>query len=142
MKLRHLVTGMLSASAMTLLAAAASASSHREAPAIGFDPASDNTDTWAWVNDGAHDKLYLVASYNPLEEPSGGPNYNEFSDDVLYEFHVTRGNKSLEDVVTYQVQFSSTATPGVESHFRSTSPVEGGPGFRRKQVTGRLDLYI
>ena len=31
------------------------ASSHREAPAIGFDPAADNTDTWAWVNDGAHD---------------------------------------------------------------------------------------
>ena len=56
MKARHLVTGMLSASALTLLAAAASASSHREAPAIGFDPAADNTDTWAWVTDSSHDK--------------------------------------------------------------------------------------
>ena len=109
MKLRHIATGALSALALMGVVATASASSHREAPAIGFDPAADNTDVWALVNDGAHDKLTVVAAYNPLEEPSGGPNYNEFSDDVLYEIHITRGNKSLEDVVTYQIQFSSTA---------------------------------
>ena len=52
-------------------------------------------------------------AYNPLEEPSGGPNYNQFSDDVLYEVHVTRGAKSLEDVLTYQIRFSSTDFPSV-----------------------------
>ena len=45
----------------------AAASSHREAPAISNDPAADNTDLWAWVAPGAHDKTYIVASYIPLE---------------------------------------------------------------------------
>ena len=135
MKARHFLAGSLSALALTGMVSLASASSHREAPAIGFDPAADNTDTWAWVNDGAHDKLYLVASYNPLEEPSGGPNYNEFSDDVLYEFHVTRGNKSLDDVVTYQVQFSSTAIANVNPADLS-KPLGGGKEFF-SQLTGR-----
>ena len=139
MKARHFIAGSLSALALTAVAGLASASSHREAPAIGFDPAADNTDTWAWVNDGAHDKLYLVASYNPLEEPSGGPNYNEFSDDVLYEFHITRGNKSLEDVVTYQVQFSSTSIPNVNPA-DLTAPLGGGKEFF-SQLTGRKQTY-
>src|SRR5690242_17286532 len=114
MKLRHIATGALSALAFMGVVTAASASSHREAPAIGFDPAADNTDVWAWVNDGAHDKLTIVAASNPLEEPSGGPNYHQLSDDVLYEIHITRGNKSLDDVVTYQIRFDSTDFPRVD----------------------------
>lgn len=139
MKARHILAGSLSALALTGMVSLASASSHREAPAIGFDPAADNTDTWAWVNDGAHDKLYLVASYNPLEEPSGGPNYNEFSDDVLYEFHITRGNKSLEDVVTYQVQFSSTSIANVNPADLS-KPLGGGKEFF-SQLSGKKQTY-
>jgi hypothetical protein len=139
MKARHFFAGTLSALALTGAVSLASASSHREAPAIGFDPAADNTDVWAWVNDGAHDKLYLVASYNPLEEPSGGPNYNEFSDDVLYEFHVTRGNKSLDDVVTYQVQFSSTDIARVNPADLS-APLGGGKEFF-SQLSGRKQTY-
>jgi len=139
MKARHFLAGSLSALALSGIVSLASASSHREAPAIGFDPAADNTDTWAWVNDGSHDTLNLVASYNPLEEPSGGPNYNEFSDDVLYEFHVTRGNKSLEDVATYQVQFSSTSIANVNPADLS-KPLGGGKEFF-SQLTGRKQTY-
>jgi hypothetical protein len=87
------------------LSGPALASSHREAPAIAEDPAADNTDLWAWVKPGTHDRLYIVAAYNPLEEPSGGPNFHKFSDDVLYQVHVTRGARSLRDVVTYQIRF-------------------------------------
>lgn len=139
MKLRHIATGALSALAFMGVVATASASSHREAPAIGFDPAADNTDVWAWVNDGTHDKLTIVAAYNPLEEPSGGPNYHEFSDDVLYEIHVTRGNKSLEDVVTYQIQFSSTDYPRVDPANLS-APLGGGKEFF-SQLSGRKQTY-
>jgi hypothetical protein len=86
----------------------ASASSHREAPAISRDPAADNTDFWAWVsNPGDSATLHLVASYNPFEEPAGGPNFHTFADDVLYEIHVSRGD-SLADVVTYQFRFKTT----------------------------------
>ncbi len=133
------VTGALSALALMGIASVASASSHREAPAIGFDPAADNTDVWAWVNDASHDKLTIVAAYNPLEEPSGGPNYNEFSDDVLYEIHITRGNKSLEDVVTYQIQFSSTDYPRVDPADLN-APLGGGKEFF-SQLSGRKQTY-
>jgi uncharacterized protein DUF4331 len=139
MKLRHITAGALSGLALMGAVSVASASSHREAPAIGFDPAADNTDTWAWVNDGDHSKLNVVAAYNPLEEPSGGPNYNEFSDDVLYEVHITRGNKSLKDVVTYQIQFSSTDIPRVDPADLN-APLGGGKEFF-SQLSGRKQTY-
>ena len=50
---------------VALSASNASASSHREAPLISDDPAADNTDVYAWVAPGTHDKLYVVANYNP-----------------------------------------------------------------------------
>src|ERR1043165_8451415 len=77
----------------------ASASSQREARAISLDPAADNTDLYAWVNPGMHDKFYVVANYNPLEEPSGGPNFHKFDDNVRYEVHIARGPDSLDDVI-------------------------------------------
>jgi hypothetical protein len=139
MKIRYLATASLAGLLMTLSAIDAHASSHREAPAIGFDPAADNTDVWAWVNDGTHDKLTIVAAYNPLEEPSGGPNYHEFSDDVRYEVHVTRGNKSLEDVATFQIEFSSNPYPRVDPA-NLTAPVGGGKEFF-SQLSGRKQTY-
>ena len=139
MKARHFIAGSLSALALTAMVGLASASSHREAPAIGFDPAADNTDVWAWVNDGAHDKLYVVASYNPLEEPSGGPNYNEFSNDVLYEVHLTKGNKSLADKVTFQIQFDSTTLQQVNPADLS-APLGGGKEFF-SQLSGQSQTY-
>ncbi|MDD9940505.1 MAG: DUF4331 domain-containing protein [Myxococcales bacterium] len=93
--------------AAALSAGSASASSHREAPAIAEDPVADNTDVYAWVTPGTHEFLYVVANWNPLEEPSGGPNFHKFGDDVLYEVHIARGPDSLEDVVTYQIRFYS-----------------------------------
>lgn len=98
-------------STVYLLAAVASlpaaASSHREAPAISFDPAADNTDLYAWVTPGTHDKLYIVANYIPLEEPSGGPNFHKFDDDVRYEIHIARGATSLNDEVKYFIRFKT-----------------------------------
>lgn len=89
------------------IASIASASSHREAAAISLDPAADNTDVYAWVEPGSHDKLYIVANWSPLEEPSGGPNFHQFDEAVRYEIHVARGPKSLDDAVTYYIQFKT-----------------------------------
>lgn len=97
------------------LASSAWASSHREAPAIANDPAADNTDLYAWVSPGDHDKLYIVANYNPLEEPSGGPNFHQFDENVRYEIHITRGGKSLDDVVTYYIRFHTEQPTQVPS---------------------------
>src|ERR1700722_266786 len=107
MRLHHRVTGILAALGVLSTFGYASASSHREAPAISMDPAADNTDVWSWVSSGLS-PLYVVAAYNPLEEPSGGPNFHKFSDDVMYEIHIARGDKSLEDVVTFQFNFTTS----------------------------------
>jgi hypothetical protein len=139
MKFRHTLLASACGLALTTVTALASASSHREAPAIGFDPAADNTDVWAWVTPGTHDKLNVVVAYNPLEEPSGGPNYHEFSDDVLYEIHITRGTSDLSDVTTYQIQFDSNAYPRVDAA-DLTKPLGGGKEFF-SQLSGRTQTY-
>jgi hypothetical protein len=115
------------------------ASSHREAPAIANDPAADNTDVWAWVSPGAHDDLYIIANYIPLEEPSSGPNFVHFSDDVLYEVHVTQGSKSLDDAFTYRIQFSTTPIKHVDPA-DLTQPVGGGKEFFA-QLSGQAQTY-
>src|ERR1700677_2214902 len=106
---RHQLLGTIGALAVLSIASVASASSHREAPAIATDPSADNTDVWAWVTPGTHASLNIVAAYNPLEEPSGGPNFHKFSDDVLYSIHITRGVKSLSDSVRYDVSFTTSS---------------------------------
>ncbi len=124
------------AAASALVPSIAFASSHREAPAIANDPAADNTDLYAWVTPGTHDKVNIVANWIPLEEPSGGPNFHSFSDDVLYEVHVTRGN-SLEDVVRYQIQFTTTTTTTAVD---PNAPIGGGKEFF-SQISGRAQTY-
>jgi hypothetical protein len=122
-----------------LASGAALASSHREAPAISDDPAADNTDVWAWVDRGAHQNLTVVASYIPLEEPSGGPNFYHFSDDVLYEVHITRGGSSLDDVVTYQIRFSTTPIGRVDVADMAAPPGGGKEFFT--QLSGQTQTY-
>jgi hypothetical protein len=105
---RRLTAMVLAALALTSPAAPATASSHREALAVLNDPCVDNTDVYAWVTPGTHDKLYLIAGYNGLHEPGQGNQQTRFCDDVLYEFHITRGVGVLDDALTYQIQFTST----------------------------------
>ena len=78
---------------------AAPASSHREAPRIALDPSADNTDVYAFVSPDRPDTVTIVANYIPLEEPAGGPNFNEFADDVLYELKVDNNGDGRADVV-------------------------------------------
>ena len=84
----------------------AGASSHREAPAIGDDPAADNTDTYAFVSPDKPNTVTLIANYIPLEDPAGGPNYYRFDPSVLYEIHVDNDGNARDDV-TYQFRFDT-----------------------------------
>jgi hypothetical protein len=128
MRLRKLFSAGAAFALASFTCAFAMASSHREAPSISEDPTADNTDVWAWVSPGAHDKLYVVAAYNPLEEPSGGPNFHKFSDDVRYEIHITRGNTNLDDAVTYYIQFDTAPYAKVDPADMSKGP-GGGKEF-------------
>src|SRR4029450_8164230 len=99
------------------------ASSHREALAILNEPCADNTDAFAWVSDGAHDKLYLIMDFNPLQEPGQGNQGLRACNGYRYEFHIAKG-KSLEDDLTYRVEFTNRLS--AEPAPSASDPLGGG----------------
>ena len=133
MKLRAASLAALTLLPALLAAGAARASSHREAPAISSDPAADNTDLYAWTCDEAGTpSLCIAANYIPLELPEGGPNYHKFSDDVLYQIHITHNDSSgvptLTDYMTFDVRFQTKPRPGVAVDDKKAGP-GGGKEF-------------
>src|SRR6476469_11072454 len=81
------------------------ASSHREALAILNEPCADNTDTFAWVQPGTHNKLYLIMDFYPLHEPGQGNQGLRACNGYRYEFHIGQGT-SLRDKYVYRVEFT------------------------------------
>lgn len=86
------------------------ASSHREALPVLNEPCADNTDTYAWVSNGSHEKLYLIMNFNPLHEPGQGNQGFRACNGYRYEFHIAKGT-SLKDEAVYRVEFRNTLTP-------------------------------
>jgi Domain of unknown function (DUF4331) len=83
----------------------AHAASHREAPLIALDPAADITDVYFFRSWEDPTRVVLVMNVIPGQEPSSGPNYFNFDDQVRYAFHLdTNGDGKSEDVV-YEVRF-------------------------------------
>jgi hypothetical protein len=112
--------------AVVCLAAAGSvaqASSHREALAVLNEPCADNTDTYAWVSNGAHNKLYLIMNFNPLHEPGQGNQGLRACNGYRYEFHIAKG-ASLNESVIYRVEFKNVLKP--EAPPSATDPLGGG----------------
>jgi len=98
-------------------------SSHREALAILNEPCADNTDTYSWVSDGTHEKLYLIMNFNPLHEPGQGNQGLRACNGYRYEFHIGKGT-SLADQVVYRVEFTNRLTP--EAAPSPSDPLGGG----------------
>ncbi len=108
-------------------------SSHREAPGTSKDPVADNTDTYAFVSPDKPDTVTLISNYVPLEEPSGGPTFFEFGDDVLYKIHIDNDNDGQADVV-YEFRFE-TKTRNPNSFLYNTGQITsiGSPNWNRPQ---------
>lgn len=115
------------------------ASSHREAQAVLEDPAVDNTDVYAWVSDGDHSKLYLTAGYYGLHEPGQGNQQTRLGCNVLYEFHVAKGNGDLNDAVTYQIKLNCGKPVRVDNTDLSQGP--GGGKELLVQLSGMNITY-
>jgi len=98
------------------------ASSHREAPLISGDPRADNTDVYAFVSPDRPDTVTIIANYIPLEEPAGGPNFNSFDDNVLYEIHVDNNGDARDDI-TYQFRFK-TQIRNPNTFLYNTGPID------------------
>jgi hypothetical protein len=113
--MRRIMNGIAAAVLLAAAGTAAHASSHREALAILNEPCADNTDTYAWVSNSGHNRLYLVMNFNPLHEPGQGNQGLRACNGYRYEFHIAKGT-SLEDKVVYRVEFTNhlnvAPTPG------------------------------
>ena len=105
--MRRTSRGLITAALVAAAGLTAQGSSHREALAILNEPCADNTDTFAWVSNDAHDKLYLIMDFNPLHEPGQGNQGLRACDGYRYEFHIAKG-ASLKDRVVYRVEFTKT----------------------------------
>ncbi|MFV2019814.1 DUF4331 domain-containing protein [Micromonospora sp. LOL_023] len=97
-------------------------SSHREAPEISKDPVADSTDVYAFVSPDRPDTVTLIANYLPFQLPSGGPNFFEFGDDVLYEIHIDNNGDGHPDI-SYQFRFSTEIT-NENTFLYNTGPIE------------------
>jgi len=106
--------------ALTLMLAAGSAgaASHREAPAMTLDPAADISDVYAFVSYDAANltrppaerRVTLAMNVVPSQEPSSGPNYFAFDDDVLYRLHVDNDRDGVAEDVVYEFRFETETT--------------------------------
>jgi hypothetical protein len=82
------------------------AASHREAPVTAIDRTADITDWYAFVSPDAPDTVTMILAVDPLLEPSNGPNYFPFDDNLLYEFNVDNDQDARADVI-FRVRFKT-----------------------------------
>jgi hypothetical protein len=92
-----------------IVAPAAQASSHREAPFITKQPKVDATDFYMFrsYEPGREAFVTLIANYVPLQDPQAGPNYFAMDPDALYEIHVDNNGDAKEDI-SFQFRFQNT----------------------------------
>ncbi|MEM9552620.1 MAG: DUF4331 domain-containing protein [Acidobacteriota bacterium] len=78
----------------------ATASSHREAPSILSTPQVDGTDFYMFrsYEPGRDGFVTLIANYNPLQVPYGGPNYFPLDGDAFYDIHISNNGDAVEDI--------------------------------------------
>ncbi|MBK6294403.1 MAG: DUF4331 domain-containing protein [Rhodoferax sp.] len=110
-KLQHITQACL----LMVVAGSALASSHREAPFITTSPKVDGTDFYmfrsyegvsATGTGGRGDYVTLIANYQPLQGPYGGPNYFSMDPNALYEIHLDNNGDAKEDL-TFQFRFNN-----------------------------------
>lgn len=106
------VAAVVSALALVLSpghAIVALASSHREAPYITEHPKVDAVDFYAFRSYEAGRAAFttILANYQPLQVPGGGPNYFAMDPEALYEIHIDNTGDAKEDL-TFQFRFTNT----------------------------------
>jgi hypothetical protein len=102
-------------------AGGASASSHREAPAIAGTPRLDTTDVYAFNSPDKRGTVTLLANWLPFSEPAGGPNFYTFEDGAWYDIAVDTNGDAKPNIV-YRWVFK-TRTKNPNTFLYNTGPV-------------------
>ncbi len=93
------------------------ASSHREAPSITRTPQVDGTDFYMFrsYEPGRQGFVTLIANYNPLQDPYGGPNYFPLDADAVYDIHINNNGADITEDLTFRFRFRQRRNPFVLS---------------------------
>src|SRR6266481_9940090 len=139
-RMKHMSAISMSLVALFVLVSGstAEAASHREAPLIALDPSADNTDVYAFVSyDDANLKrttadpdrrVTFILNVNPGQDPSDGPNYFSFGDDVLYAINIDNDQDGKADNIVYEFRFKTENRPiGGPGGLTSPLPYLGNP---------------
>lgn len=127
--------------------AVALASSHREAPFISTMPQVDASDFYMFMSYEPQRAGYvtLLANYNPLQGPTGGPNFFPLSDQAAYDIHIDNNGDSQPDL-TYRFTFKHTyknlKVPSGGGHQTAVPLLNIGPVTAQDQsALNRIDTY-
>ncbi len=99
------------------------ASSHREAPLVSADPQVDNTDVYAFVSPDEPDRVNLISSWIPFEEPAGGPNFYPWAPGVHYDIKIDNDGDARADLI-YRWIFKNHRRDGGESFLYANGAVD------------------
>jgi hypothetical protein len=107
-RLLPIVAAACAAAAAGVATLPAQASSHREAPFITTAPKVDATDLYAFASyePGRAGYVTMIANYQPLQAPYGGPNYFQMDPNALYEIHIDNNGDAKEDI-SFQFRFKN-----------------------------------
>ncbi|HEY7492699.1 MAG TPA: DUF4331 domain-containing protein [Candidatus Tectomicrobia bacterium] len=123
--------------ALTVVSSApmAWAASHREAPMIALDPAADNTDVYAFRSWEDPSTVVFILNILPGQDPSDGPNYFNFDDDVLYRIHIDRNQNGIAEDIVYEFRFETETRP-VFGSLNFPLPYVGNPDIPVPELQG------
>ena len=136
-----------------LVGTAGLASSHREAPLIADDPLADNTDVYAFRSPDNPNTITIIATYIPMQLPSGGPNYYTFGENIRYEIHVDNDAATPGDEIVYRFTFARTnedpttffnirlGAENIKATYTLERSVDGGMSFQTIIQDGVVPPY-
>jgi len=109
LKVRPLVA-MICTTLIGVTALPTFASSHREGPFIAGQQKVDGTDLYMFrsYEPGRADFMTVLANYIPFQDAQGGPNFNQFDANALYEIHFDNVGDAKEHV-TFQFRFKNAS---------------------------------
>ena len=105
------------------------AASHREAPQIALDPTADITDVYAFRSWENPNNVVFIMNVIPAQEPSSGPNYFNFDDEVLYQIHLDTNQNGIAGDIVYQFRFDTEIRPPFDDLPLAYAGVDGVPGL-------------
>src|SRR5512146_539790 len=135
-RLRSALALVLIGALMAAWVGTSQAASHREAPLMALDPAADITDVYAFVSYDtanlarapADRRVTFVMNVIPGQDPSDGPNYFNFDDEVAYRLNIDNNRDGKAEDVVYEFRFTTETRPiGGPGGLTAPLPYLGNP---------------